>query len=56
MLILWQEPKVILSAPPSEVDTIKTVVLGVNETILDGTETIISNASVLQRSANDENH
>jgi glyceraldehyde 3-phosphate dehydrogenase len=43
MLILWQEPKVILSAP-SEVDTIKTVVLGVNETILDGTETI-SNAS-----------
>jgi glyceraldehyde 3-phosphate dehydrogenase len=43
MLILWQEPKK-LSAP-SEVDTIKTVVLGVNETILDGTETIISNAS-----------
>jgi glyceraldehyde 3-phosphate dehydrogenase len=39
MLILWQEPKVILSAP-SEVDTIKTVVLGVNETILDGTETL----------------
>jgi glyceraldehyde 3-phosphate dehydrogenase len=31
---------------PSKVDTIKTVVLGVNETILDGTETIISNASV----------
>jgi glyceraldehyde-3-phosphate dehydrogenase/erythrose-4-phosphate dehydrogenase len=42
MLILWQEPKVISSI---EVDTIKTVVLGVNETILDGTETIISNAS-----------
>jgi glyceraldehyde 3-phosphate dehydrogenase len=55
MLILWQEPKVILSAP-SEVDTIKTVVLGVNETILDGTETIISNASCTTRSANDENH
>lgn len=36
--------KVILSAP-SEVDTIKTVVLGVNEHILDGSETIISNAS-----------
>ncbi|GEL11665.1 glyceraldehyde 3-phosphate dehydrogenase [Flavobacterium glycines] len=36
--------KVILSAP-SEVDTIKTVVLGVNEHILDGTEKIISNAS-----------
>ena len=36
--------KVILSAP-SEIDTIKTVVLGVNDFILDGTETIISNAS-----------
>lgn len=36
--------KVILSAP-SEVDTIKTVVLGVNENILDGSELIISNAS-----------
>jgi glyceraldehyde 3-phosphate dehydrogenase len=50
MLILWQEPKVILSAP-SEVDTIKTVVLGVNETILDGTETIISNASCTTNNA-----
>jgi glyceraldehyde 3-phosphate dehydrogenase len=34
--------KVILSAP-SEVDSIKTVVIGVNDHILDGTETIISN-------------
>jgi glyceraldehyde 3-phosphate dehydrogenase len=42
--------KVILSAP-SEVDTIKTVVLGVNETILDGTETIISNASCTTNNA-----
>ena len=36
--------KVILSAP-SEVDDIKTVVLGVNEHILNGEESIISNAS-----------
>ncbi|KAF2514200.1 type I glyceraldehyde-3-phosphate dehydrogenase [Flavobacterium foetidum] len=42
--------KVILSAP-SEVDTIKTVVLGVNETILDGTETIVSNASCTTNNA-----
>ncbi|WP_369765573.1 type I glyceraldehyde-3-phosphate dehydrogenase [Flavobacterium sp. WC2429] len=42
--------KVILSAP-SEVDTIKTVVLGVNENILDGTETIISNASCTTNNA-----
>ena len=42
--------KVILSAP-SEVDTIKTVVLGVNEEILDGTETIISNASCTTNNA-----
>ena len=42
--ILAGAKKVILSAP-SEVDTIKTVVLGVNDSILDGTETIISNAS-----------
>lgn len=42
--------KVILSAP-SEVDTIKTVVLGVNEGILDGTETIISNASCTTNNA-----
>ena len=38
--ILAGAKKVILSAP-SDVDAIKTVVLGVNETILDGSETII---------------
>jgi glyceraldehyde 3-phosphate dehydrogenase len=42
--------KVILSAP-SDVDEIKTVVLGVNEHILDGTETIISNASCTTNNA-----
>lgn len=42
--------KVILSAPPEE-DKIKTVVLGVNEHILDGTEKIISNASCTTNNA-----
>ncbi|GAA4277637.1 type I glyceraldehyde-3-phosphate dehydrogenase [Aquimarina mytili] len=42
--------KVILSAPPLE-DSIKTVVLGVNDHILDGTETIISNASCTTNNA-----
>ncbi len=42
--------KVILSAPAVE-DTIKTVVLGVNDHILDGTETIISNASCTTNNA-----
>lgn len=42
--------KVILSAP-SEVSEIKTVVLGVNETILDGTEKIVSNASCTTNNA-----
>ncbi|MFV8333645.1 type I glyceraldehyde-3-phosphate dehydrogenase [Flavobacterium sp. GSP14] len=42
--------KVILSAP-SEIDSIKTVVLGVNEGILDGSETIISNASCTTNNA-----
>lgn len=42
--------KVILSAP-SEIDEIKTVVLGVNENILDGSETIISNASCTTNNA-----
>ncbi|TDD97000.1 type I glyceraldehyde-3-phosphate dehydrogenase [Flavobacterium cellulosilyticum] len=42
--------KVILSAP-SEVDEIKTVVLGVNQDILDGSETIISNASCTTNNA-----
>ncbi|PRZ28291.1 glyceraldehyde 3-phosphate dehydrogenase [Flavobacterium granuli] len=48
--ILSGAKKVILSAP-SEVDSIKTVVLGVNEHILDGTETIISNASCTTNNA-----
>ena len=48
--ILAGAKKVILSAP-SEVDTIKTVVLGVNESILDGTETIVSNASCTTNNA-----
>lgn len=43
-------PKVILSAPPED-DAIKTVVLGVNDHILDGTETIISNASCTTNNA-----
>jgi glyceraldehyde 3-phosphate dehydrogenase len=42
--------KVILSAP-SEVDLIKTVVLGVNDYILDGSEKIISNASCTTNNA-----
>lgn len=42
--------KVILSAP-AEVDQIKTVVLGVNEHILDGSEKIISNASCTTNNA-----
>ncbi len=42
--------KVILSAPPLE-DSIKTVVLGVNDHILDGTETVISNASCTTNNA-----
>ncbi|WP_306353075.1 type I glyceraldehyde-3-phosphate dehydrogenase [Flavobacterium sp. '19STA2R22 D10 B1'] len=48
--ILSGAKKVILSAP-SEVDTIKTVVLGVNEHILDGSELIISNASCTTNNA-----
>ena len=48
--ILAGAKKVILSAP-SEVEEIKTVVLGVNEDILDGTETIISNASCTTNNA-----
>jgi glyceraldehyde 3-phosphate dehydrogenase len=42
--------KVILSAPPED-DRIKTVVLGVNESILDGTETVLSNASCTTNNA-----
>lgn len=48
--ILAGAKKVILSTP-SEVEEIKTVVLGVNENTLDGTETIISNASCTTNNA-----
>lgn len=48
--ILAGAKKVILSAP-SEVPEIKTVVLGVNEAILDGTEIIVSNASCTTNNA-----
>lgn len=48
--IMSGAPKVILSAP-AEIDQIKTVVLGVNENILDGSETIISNASCTTNNA-----
>lgn len=48
--ILAGAKKVILSAP-SEVEQIKTVVLGVNQHILDGSETIISNASCTTNNA-----
>ena len=48
--ILAGAKKVILSAP-SEVPEIKTVVLGVNENILDGTENIVSNASCTTNNA-----
>ena len=48
--ILVGAKKVILSAP-SETEKIKTVVLGVNENILDGTEKIISNASCTTNNA-----
>lgn len=48
--ILSGAKKVILSAP-AEVDGIKTVVLGVNEHILDGSELIVSNASCTTNNA-----
>ena len=48
--ILVGAKKVILSAP-SEVPEIKTVVLGVNENILNGSETIVSNASCTTNNA-----
>lgn len=48
--ILAGAKRVILSAPPED-DNIKTVVLGVNEHILDGNETIISNASCTTNNA-----
>ncbi len=42
--------KVILSVPPLD-DSIKMVILGINDTILDGTEKIISNASCTTHNA-----
>ena len=48
--ILVGAKKVILSAP-SEVPEIKTVVIGVNEHILNGSETIVSNASCTTNNA-----
>ncbi len=48
--VLVGAKRVILSAP-SEVPEIKTVVLGVNEQILDGTELIVSNASCTTNNA-----
>ena len=42
--------KVIISAPPSDSD-IKTIVMGVNDDIIDGTEQILSNASCTTNSA-----
>lgn len=42
--------RVILSAPPED-DRIKTVVLGVNEHVLDGSELVISNASCTTNNA-----
>lgn len=42
--------RVVLSVPPVD-DAIKAVVIGVNDTILDGTETIISNASCTTNNA-----
>jgi glyceraldehyde 3-phosphate dehydrogenase (phosphorylating) len=42
--------KVILSVPPSE-DDIKTIVLGVNDDILDANDTIVSNASCTTNNA-----
>ena len=48
--ILAGAKRVILSAP-SEIPEIKTVVLGVNENILDGSEKIVSNASCTTNNA-----
>jgi len=42
--------KVLLSVPPTDED-IKTIVLGVNQHLLDGTETIVSNASCTTNNA-----
>ena len=42
--------KVIVSAPPED-DSIKTIVLGINDNLLDGNELIVSNASCTTNSA-----
>lgn len=42
--------KVILAVPPND-DDIKTIVLGINDSILDGSEKIVSNASCTTNSA-----
>lgn len=42
--------KVILSVPPSD-DNIKTIIMGVNDTSLNGSETIVSNASCTTNNA-----
>jgi len=42
--------KVIISAPPSD-DLIKTIVVGVNDNLIDGTEVLLSNASCTTNSA-----
>ena len=42
--------KVIISAPPTDSD-IKTIVMGVNDNLIDGTEQILSNASCTTNSA-----
>lgn len=47
---MLEQKKVVLSAPPKSKD-IKTVVLGINEDTLDGTEKIISNASCTTNAA-----
>ncbi len=48
--ILAGAKRVILSVPPED-ESIKTVVLGVNEAILDGNEKIVSNASCTTNNA-----
>lgn len=42
--------KVIVSAPPSD-DSMKTIVIGVNDHLIDGNDTIVSNASCTTNSA-----
>ncbi|MEL4307878.1 type I glyceraldehyde-3-phosphate dehydrogenase [Joostella sp. CR20] len=48
--IIGGAKKVILTVPPTD-ESIKMVVLGVNESILDGSETIVSNASCTTNNA-----